>query len=476
MNRIVATMDDLPELPFEKVLSYLSLEDRLKARAVSKRWYNLINSFKVKTFCYSERPRGFIEGKSRWISGAFAQNFISSPRFDLIFNTFGSTIFSNLKHLRICDLRLNGQRTSTFFSTLNMFGRLEELDIIRFTWPSAAYGLGREVELNLPMLTSIWFEEVETIKQLTLDAPKLKKVKLPDSSSSLRLELVHADSVEWLATSRLVHVEVKNLKSLKYLHCRESSEIDATFLSGLEQLKEIHLHNNGRVSSLFEQKQRYGRTDLKVFLCGLLLNGPEDPILRSRGYLEAIFDCLAKNPTRLADEVLLCRELGYNAIERVPPGSEVNVMNRLSDLERIVVDNAPIEDIGRFLDFLTKYPNIVSLEIFNDHPQDLFDQLPEHCAVQDLAIGCPVLDFEFLFRLEHLVCLYVSDGMDLELIRKILEESEFLSMFDFYYRDSEICIQIDHPKRFKVSVDSKKTSVADLNAVIAFIEENTAEE
>ena len=47
-------MDDLPELPFEQVLGYLILEDLLKTRAVSRRWYQKINSFRVKSLCYSK--------------------------------------------------------------------------------------------------------------------------------------------------------------------------------------------------------------------------------------------------------------------------------------------------------------------------------------------------------------------------------------------------------------------------------------
>ena len=65
-------------------------------------------------------------------------------------------------------------------------------------------------------------------------------------------------------------------ENLKYLHCGSASEIDATFLTGLEQLKS-QLLNRIATSGLFNQKQRYGCTDLKIFLFGLLLNGPEDP-------------------------------------------------------------------------------------------------------------------------------------------------------------------------------------------------------
>lgn len=40
-------MDDLPDLPFEMLLSYLDLKDLLKSRAVSRRWLAKIDSLTV---------------------------------------------------------------------------------------------------------------------------------------------------------------------------------------------------------------------------------------------------------------------------------------------------------------------------------------------------------------------------------------------------------------------------------------------
>ena len=47
-------MDDLLDLSFEKVLSYLPLEDLFRVRAVSKRFYLKINSFRMRSLCFSE--------------------------------------------------------------------------------------------------------------------------------------------------------------------------------------------------------------------------------------------------------------------------------------------------------------------------------------------------------------------------------------------------------------------------------------
>ena len=464
MNRIVVTLDDLPELPFEKVLSYLSLEDRLKARAVSRRWYHLINIFKVKTLCYSERPAGFIYGKGRWVSGAYAQNFISSPRFDLFVNTFGHSILSNLKHLCICHLN----EASPFIPTLKLFGQLQELNIINSSHPSADSGLDGEFELNLPMLASIHVQGVKGIKQLTLDAPKLKRVK--HLYCILRLEFVHADSVEWLATSSLEHLPAKNLKSLKYLHCDPSSEIDATFLSDLEQLKEVHMQEKDWISRLFDQKQRFGRADLKIFLCGCLLNGPNDPAIDFSEYFEELFVHLAKDPSRLADEIPFWNGLADSIVNSVSLGSAINILSKFTDLNEIFIySSIPAQDVQRFLDLLKNVPNIVTLEFSYDQPQDLFDRLPEHSNVQHLIIYSPVSDFRFLSRLKHLIDFECRDQINTEVVRKAFEELPFLSRLQFKHLDKQVEIVKDLTNHWTVSIVREQTNVADLNAAIKLI-------
>ena len=80
-----AKMCDLPDLPFEKVLSYLPLEDLLRVRAVSKRFYLKINRFRVRSLCFSKEKRDYIEVNHRLVVGEFTQNLISSSRFESFF-------------------------------------------------------------------------------------------------------------------------------------------------------------------------------------------------------------------------------------------------------------------------------------------------------------------------------------------------------------------------------------------------------
>ena len=168
----VKKMDDLPELPFEQLLNFLNLADRLKARAVSRAWRNKFDSYPVTLLFYSSRSSDFIFGKNRWVNGAFAENFISSTRFTTFFDTYGETILSNLKHLRLCEIDLSERDQAAFTRTFNSFDQLEELDIIRVR-------LNKQdvLNLNLPTLTSLQLEGVKGIEKLTLVAPRLREVK-----------------------------------------------------------------------------------------------------------------------------------------------------------------------------------------------------------------------------------------------------------------------------------------------------------
>ena len=470
-------MDELPELPFERVLSYLSFKDLLKSRAVSRGWYQRVDNYKVKSLCYSERPRDFIYGKNRWINGAFTQNFISSTKFDLFFNTYGQSILSHLKHLRLCELDL-GEVNCTAFSlaqALNSFDQLEDLGLFYFNMRSASPDQAMEIELNLPMLTSIQLESAHGIKKLALDAPRLQQVRLYHCSG-LSLVIVHGESVERLLTEELSWTAVKNLKNLKYL-TTGPYQIDLTLLSSLVQLKEIHLNCLSEdVKTLFEQKQRYDRADLKTYSCGLLLNGPNDPAIDS---LSPYFDketlfLLAQNASRLADEIPFREYLKYSEIEGVDPEIAMELMRRSTDLSCIIVDQ-PVVDIERFLHLLKSFDNIKNLQFSRAQQQDLFDWLPEHSAVQFLVIRGSSPDLRFLSRMKHIVQLNVSCSIDAELIRKVFE-LPFLWDFRFKFNNREHTIATRnsgwiHPKLFKVSSAPgwKYTHLPDLETVIQLI-------
>ena len=244
-----------------------------------------------------------------------------------------------------------------------------------------------DFKLNLPVLKSLQLVGLDEIRTLTVDAPRLQRIKLAQCSASLRLNLVHAESVKRLVIANMKQTAIQELKNLEYIYCRYASNFAPTFLSDLQLLKEIHFGDLKHVQELLDQKQRDGRADLKIYLCGLLLNSPDDLVMtRSFRILrDETFAFLAKNPSRSADEILLVEYLQYESIESVSPGSEFNVLKRLTDLDQISVFH-PVQDIQRFLSILKNLDSIVCLYFHCDQPE-LFDRLPEHCAVQSLHLS-----------------------------------------------------------------------------------------
>ena len=480
-------IDELPELPFEQILIQLSLEDRLRARAVSKGWRRKFDSYPVKSLCYSQRPDFRILGNSERASSTFAQNFIRSRRLSSFFDTIGQTILSNLKHLRFCDIRVYENESAAFSRSLTSFGQLEQLDIIRVDYYINPLSPDRpiDVELNTPMLHSIHLEKVKTIAKLTLKTERLKRIKIADCPA-LSMELTHVEPIERLLVDRLEYTKVKNLKNLKYLYIYRCSSIDPTFLSGLEHLKEIHLvdpKQRSTISELFSQRERCGRADLKIYLLGLLLSGSDDPAISSlNGLHKEALRCLAENPSRLADEIPFHDSLHYSAIERVVPRLEMNVLKRFTDLEQIVVkDWDPVQNIERFLDILKNLDQNTMLKFFGVQQQELFDRLPEHSALRRLTIFPEtrevrpwmrhLIDFQFLSRLKNLTELVLPFQIDIEIIRTILEELPFLWLFE--YDHGMVSIQTVHPKGYWVFVYGRCVTVDDVNAVIQFITQDS---
>ena len=474
MNRKETKLEDLPLLPFEKILSYLGLEDRISSRSVSRYWRKTIDSLKVQSLFSSNRPGNFIWGKSRWNSSEFALNFIPWPLFFLNAKLLAEFILSNLKRLCLCDISLSRENITTFDTTLNLFDQLEELGLFSLIQETES-SPQEEFQLSLPKLNRIELVGLQQIRRLTLDAPRLQNVRIWDCSHHLELDFIHGKSVERLLAQLLFQTKVQKLENLKYLFV-ENPDIGQPFLLGLKQLREIHLGSSNDARNFLQQKQKHDLVDLNIYFRGLLVNDPKDPLIESFRYNNEEVPSLAENSTRLADEIPFYTRLRYSIIERITAGLEVNLLNRFTNLRAISVD-MPVQDVDHFLCLLKNLDHCLNLTFeMHTHPQDLFDRLPEQSVVRYLSISGRLfydynLDFRFLHRLKHLTCLRLFLYIELESIRKVLEELEFLSRLEFHYRGGRIVILIEYPKRFVIYIDRATKSYTDLNAAILFIEE-----
>ena len=475
-------MENLSELAFEQILNHLSLEDRLKSRGVSRRWYHTINSFRVNTLCYSDRPLGFIVGNRRLADGAFTHNFINAPRFERFVQTIGPTLLSNLKRLRFCDLRFTiKKRGPSLVSTLNSFVQLEELSLTGLQL-DVVCSLRKQLELNLPMLQTIQLKRLSGIDKITLDTPRLWKIELVEIPF-VDLDIVHYDSVERLIIEypKYSHHlpfyykrmnELKNLKILYYSSEYYNSQINSMYLPSLislNNLQEIHLNNRQMTFWFLEEKLLHNRPYLKVYCNGVLLDGDAPSVMCAKMTVnpDEYFGSLLENQSRLADEIPFCKYLHYTGIEFIDSEATISIANRLSNLEKVLV-KGPVENTEHFLNFLKNFDKVASLEFLGPQPQDLFDRLPN--SLQSLTIHSRPSNLRFLLKLNRLVRLHLDCPVDAEFIWDVSLSLEYLSRFKFEYNEEKVTIEINrHKTRFLVSIGGYGACVSDLNAAIQLI-------
>ena len=463
-----ADLLDLPCLAFEKILSYLSLEDRIRSRSVSRHWRKRFD-LKLKSLFCSDRPIEFILKGSRLASNPYARNFVCLPRvkscgfLESFFNTFRQSVLCNLKRLRLWGLRFDRPDQAAFFQAIDSFAQLEELELIQLICNSNYYLSEHygpvSAELNLPMLRSIQIKAVEGISILTLDSPKLQKVKIW-LCYSLNLKILHCRSVESIFIDCPEKLGVK-----EKVHYESYLEVDSGFLSKLEALKELQLTDSRYLPELFEQKRRYGRSDLRIYLRGLLLDGPADPTIEEVFYL-------AKDISRLADEISCWHILDYSSIERIAPSTATKVGKRITDLYGLRV-REPVKDIERFLNFLENIEIIETLELWCDQPQELFDRLPGHCAIQWLTIHKAPSNLDFLLEFKNLAYLLLYSYVDVETVRKVFDELPFVLSVYFETRWQTVMIETNRrSKLFQVRVDRQRfKDLPDLNVAIEVLKD-----
>ena len=174
---------------------------------------------------------------------------------------------------------------------------------------------------------------------------------------------------------------------------------------------------------------------------------------------------LAENQSRLADEIQFYGEIHYDNVQHVSPELALNVPNRFTGFDRITVTR-PVQNVQRFLNFLKNFEKTPSF--WCAQPQDLLDRLPEHCLIQRLVIDRAPSGFQFLFGLKNFTFLLMHSSIDMETVRKVLEELPFLLWFQFWFLDKKIAIQMENRKEFKIAVDGY-WQVLHPNAAIRYV-------
>ena len=443
-------MEDLPDLPFDEILDYLDLVEVIRARAVSKKFYLKINhfflKFRVRNLLLSDTKRGF-PNTCRLFIGKFAQNFINSSRFA----DFDRSVLSDLRHLCACELDLKF-RSLEFIELVNSFKKLESLIFVEVT------NLCGDFKLILPKLKSIHANNFRGRFALTLDTPSLSEIKIWECSPCLKI--MYPDSVETLAMPDNPDLALK-FKNLKFLYCEKFVSVSDTFISSLKQLKEIRLHPTRYDNEIFDrlrvQKERYGRSELKISLEKFLASSSyTSPILNSAFLKNETLRILIAGYSRLADQLPNYRRIYYSDIEPLPeiPAAFWRKLINLEDIDVV----GQVKNMDQFLDLLRACPAIQFLDI-GTQPQNLLDQLPTYCSNLEnfhFHHSSADLDFTFILGFKKLRKLRVKP-VDVYFIKKIFEKLNFMQTLwfecgrvsGFVWRNCEE----DGSKRFYLTIE-----------------------
>lgn len=470
-------MDDLPILAFEKLLSYLDLDELLRARAVSRRWRlwidNYTMKFGVSSLCFSGGESGSIRNDHRdhrmadFEFGRFARNFIRSRNFDSFFDAYGRTALSSLKHLRVYNLDVGEtrDRPNAFVRILNSFEHLESLHLDQIQ------NLHGFFELILPKLKSIRLNDFDQDDSdfdrfaiprlfLTLETPRLSDIRI--SCCLLDLNLMHPESVERMIISSNVW-ELEKFKNLKSLQCADLLGISDNLLSGVEQLREIHLFaDSDSLVQLHDQKRRAGRNELKIYYHGVCLAHPNDypeSIHFVSDLSREVLNLMIANYSNLADELPFYETIVYSdakTVRQLPS----DFWHKLTGLKKIKIAGR-IRNIAPFLHALSNCPTVRALAFSQPQSRDLFKQLLGHCPnLRCLSFAGHGLksDFSFLFELSPVQfgCLtrLSIKPIDVHLISRIFNELNFIRCLDFECDEVAGRIErIDGPKPFALRIN-----------------------
>lgn len=398
----MSDLDDLPLELFERILlRHLDLCEVIRLRAVCRRWCVYIDNFSVTSLFLSELAADHIEDKRRLVVSRFEQNFIQTPQFDVFFDNFGTSLLSHLQHFRAANLNLQSacnakSRSSAFVLVLNSFEQLQSLVLVRIE------SLDYQIQLTMPYLRTVHIEELSGLKNLTLDAPRLRKVKIWFNSFVFYLNVVHPGSVESIELDFYNRcLDRGGFRNLRLLYCECLTEINENFLLGLDRLQAIHLSGDyDSLRSLHSQKERLGLEQLKIYYHGLQLGRPSDFIDFPHYILdETVIVGMIQNYWRLAEH-LLYTSINYSFIEKFALRMPVDFWARFVNVKALYVFNRLASEL-QFLNFLTNFENLVKLEFANQkQSQQLFNHLPHYCqSVQQLVIAFGSnLSLEFVFK------------------------------------------------------------------------------
>lgn len=447
---------DLPDLVLFKVFDYLTIDELILIRTVSKRLKYLINEYKIKELIVRDRH----DVDYNWYFTYKPVNLNNS-----IFIYWRNHIYDYphfrtfFRHCKRMKLRLNNDFS---YDCLDEFKNLEHLEV-----DNNLYYLYGMAIVNLPNLKILKILIQSTDGKLTINSEKLEIICL---SRFETIQLVNPQTVRQLQVESYENENLKDLKNLEIFRCNHASNTDSLIAKLPDNLKEIHAFDFTTllirdeeltmINRILEQRSKF--QNLSVYFKSIKIN--EANIDRNspnfnNNQIKNKFALLSKNFDSLEDKVSWIVDFEYNLLMNAFNNQlPVNFHNKFVNIHHIETKKK-IEDQNHFYEFLRNCRNLVSLVL--DCPslnQEFYDKLAdipffiEHLSLMENEVE---LDCQFVLKLKLLTDFITNQDLSMQLITDISMKLSYIRRFDLKFEGTQLVVDIDLKKWFNLVYNIK---------------------
>ena len=443
---MMSDYSNLCQLPFDEMLSHLTVKEQIKCKAVCSGWKYEVERWERSRKSLVFHLHAFLPNV-KWTNDESLmrlENSFQIRSLDFLRRPFTQNHFKKLKKVAILDMHLSylfGNKHQRFGQCINWLVECEELE-----------------------LSNLYLEG-----KTTFDFPKLKVLVLRKVDAD-RLEIKCPVLEILVLQSKVKQIEFKSTKSLKYWATTNMGALNfRSSTPKFSSLECLNLFNNGFLSPVFERELSQIREDLLRYTPKLkkLICYPTTAQLS--------FDQWQAQKTRFGLKDLQILMAGFKEAKFNVVQNESQFMITIDTIDAIF-DNYPnlVEPCpwGVHIDyyevarhfrilpstFFTRFPNVISFEIkrvtnyrhlfgFLKHcPRLIFLQISlcriEPGFLDHLSFLTPsvrvlafkyvepnmLLDFDFLFlcNLNLQICKFFSSVLPIQIIEKVLKHSKSL--------------------------------------------------
>lgn len=450
-RKIEETMCDysnLPQLPFDEILSYLSVKEQIRCKAVCRNWKCEIERWEKSRQSLVFHLRAFLTNV-KWTHSATLmrlENSFQTKSLDFLRRPFTQSYFKRMKKVAILDIHVShlfgNNRHQRFSQCINWLAECVELEV---------FGLYLEgkTTFDLPKLKVLVLRKVDAnhmefkcpaLEVLVLQS-KVKQIEFKNTKSLKHLSITNTGGLNFRSsTSKFSSLECMNLFNNDFLRTsyqRELDQIREDLLRYTPKLKKLICYSaNAGLSfaQLQAQKARYGLKDLQILMAGFRetrfdLVRCESQFMITEESIDGVFDNFAK----LVEPCHWDTHIDYSVVTekfRILPSTFFTKFPNVISFEI-----KQITSYNHLFGFLKHCPRVVFLQICgclveSDFLAQLFLLTPSVRVLSIKRIDEPsaLLDFDFLAlrNLKLTICKFFCAALPIQIIEKILKSSKSL--------------------------------------------------